>query len=80
LLEEIDECRLLPKKQYRYQRLKQAIRPACLPVPACLRQAQAVIFKPGTSQAGQAKSLRRPGRLLKIHRPRPACDAFASFK
>ncbi len=62
-----------------YQSIKQAVRPACLPVPACLGQAQAVIFKPGTGQAGQAKTLRRPGRLIQIHRP-PVCYIFANFQ
>ena len=53
--------------------------PACPPGSARLRQAQAVIFKPGTGQAGQAKTLRRPGGPLKMHRL-PACDIFANFR
>jgi len=48
------------------QRSKQAIG------PACLRQAQAVIFAPVT---GQAKTSYRPGRPLKIDRP-PAYRVF----
>jgi hypothetical protein len=56
-----------------YQRSKQAIE------PACLRQAQAVIFTPVTGQAGQAKSLFRLDRPLKIDMP-PACRILYDFQ
>jgi len=58
---------------YFMQRSKQAVG------PACLGQAQAVIFAPVTGQAGQAKTSDRPGRPLKIDRP-PACRVFLNFQ
>ncbi len=58
------------------QRSKQATRPVCLPVPACLWQAQAMVLRPGLCQAGQAKTLEKPGRPLKIDRQWPVYNVF----